>query len=377
MWSSQRYRKNGESIGRSDKLLDEAIRQINRHNSRRPSLPAVLTLAHLSRLTRVSHQLLRAYVSRTSEEPYRNFSIRKRSGGRRQISVPAAPLKQAQDWIAQNILSRPDVHPASHAFRKDDSIVRCARVHCEAKWLIKIDIADFFGSVTEIQAFRVFRSLGYNPLISLEMARLCTYRVPLSKKYNSGSWKSRKTNYVISYYQQKLLGRVPQGAPTSPTLTNLVMRDVDAKISEVAKAHGLRFTRYSDDMTFSTADDYSREKAIALISQVAQILKINGLFLNKRKTAIIPPGARKVVLGLLVDRQAPNLPREFKDRLRQHIHYLKKFGIQNHVARREFDSVGGAYRHLLGLINYANMVDEEFAERLRTELQSLPWPGTL
>jgi RNA-directed DNA polymerase len=153
------------------------------------------------------------------------------------------------------------------------------------------------------------------------------------------------------------------------------MREVDAEIDAVAKEHGLLFTRYSDDMTFSTKNSYSRAEAVVLISDVAQILKSKGLFLNRKKTVIVPPGARKIVLGLLVDRDTPNLPREFKDRMRQHLYYLKNHGIQQHIARREFDSVGGAYRHLLGLINYANMVDSEYAEKLRTEFDSLPWPG--
>jgi RNA-directed DNA polymerase len=92
------------------------------------------------------------------------------------------------------------VHTASHAFGPNDSIVRCAALHCGARWLIKIDIADFFGSVTEIQAYRVFRSLNYNPLVSLEMARICTDRVPHSAKYDLAFWKIRDKTYPIESY---------------------------------------------------------------------------------------------------------------------------------------------------------------------------------
>lgn len=378
MWSSQRYLKQGKLLGRDSGVLKEAIRQIARLQSHRPPLPPILSLVHLSRLTKVKHQTLRQHVMRTSDdEPYRRFNIRKRTGGYRRISVPSAHLKQVQAWIAQNILSIPDVHPASHAFRKHDSTVRCATVHCEAKWLVKMDIADFFGSITEIQAFRVFLSLGYNRLVSFEMARLCTDRVPTSKKYTLESWKVRKSDYAIPGYHQAVLGRVPQGAPTSPMLSNLVMRNIDVQIAAIAKRHGLKYTRYSDDMTFSTKGNYSRADGSRLVSEVAGILKSNGLFLNRRKTAIIPPGARKVVLGLLVDRSMPNLSREFKDKLRQHLYYLKKYGIDSHIARREFDSVGGAYRYLSGLINYANMVDSEYAKKVKAEFDGIPWPGTL
>lgn len=100
-----------------------------------------------------------------------------------------------------------------------------------------------------------------------------------------------------------------------------------------------------------------------------------GLFLNRKKNAIIPPGARKVALGLLVDRQMPVLPRDFKDRLRQHLYHLKKHGIEAHAAKREFDSVGGLYRYLQGTINYAHMVDAVFAKKMYLLFESLPWPG--
>jgi RNA-directed DNA polymerase len=89
----------------------------------------------------------------------------------------------------------------------------------------------------------------------------------------------------------------------------------------------------------------------------------------------VPPGAWKGVLGLIVDREMPALSREFKDGLRQHIYYLGKHGISNHVSRREFDSIKGAYRHLLGKINYASMVEAKFSSEMRMSFIKLPWPG--
>jgi len=377
MWSSRRYLTEGKRLGRDAEVLAAAVAQIRRLKSRNPSVPAILSLAHLAKLSGVTYPILEAYVTRSVTEPYRRFNIKKRSGGYRRISTPELALCKVQTWIAQTVLRHIPVHPASHAFAPGNSTVECAAVHCEARWLVKMDIADFFGSVTEIQAFRAFLSLGYNRLISLEMARLCTDAVPKSAKYDLKSWKSRKKEYKISRYQQAIFGRLPQGAPTSPMLSNLIMRGIDARISYIAKTHGLRYTRYSDDMTFSTKDDYSRDKATKLISEISAILKKNGLFLNRKKTTVVPPGAKKIVLGLLVDRSYPNLTREFKDNLKQHINFLEKFGIANHIARREFDSVGGAYRYLLGVINYANMVDPEYAKKIKLRFDNVPWPGTV
>jgi len=375
MWSSQRYLKYGEQLGRSESTLDAAVAQIESIGQKKPSRPAVLTLAHLAKLSGTTHIGLRGFVSRTAYMPYRRFRIRKRSGGHRHIAVPSTELNMVQTWIAQQVLAQQPVHAASHAFSPESSIVKCARQHCNARWLIKIDIADFFGSITEIQAWRVFRRLGYNRLISFEMARICTDQVPKSSKYHLKSWSASPQKYVIPSYGSPLLGRLPQGAPTSPMLSNLVMKVIDEKISHLANQYGLRFTRYSDDMTFSTIDSkFRRENATELIEQIAGILKKQGLFLNRRKTAVIPPGSRKIVLGLLVDRKYPSLTSQFKNLMKQHLFSLEK-NIENHVNHRGFDSIGGMYRHVLGLINYANMVDPVYAETLKIRFDALPWPG--
>lgn len=376
MWSPQRYRKAGKLKGIPDAVLDEAIRQIGQANSHTPPLPPILSLPHLARISQTDKGTLRDAVSRKLENPYRHFYIRKRSGGYRLISVPQGQLQATQAWIAQNMLNRTHAHRASRAFAKGDSIVKCAATHARSNWLVKIDIADFFGSITEIQVYRAFNSLGYNPLVSFEMARICTERIAASQKYEMESWQVLNADYSIPDYQQKVLGRLPQGAPTSPMLSNLVMRPIDRVLQKLAAAHNLRYTRYSDDITFSTDGEYSREKAAILIAEAARFLKQVGLFLNRRKTRVVPPGAKKIVLGLLVDGPQPNLTKEFKDNIRQHLYYLRKFGIHNHVVRRKFDSVGGLYRHLLGLINFANMVDAAYASEARDEFNALPWPGT-
>src|SRR5450830_767365 len=260
MWSPQRYLSIGRSKGISDDVLYEAIRQIQQVQKHRPALPAVLSLPHLATLSETHWKTLRTYVTRTSPDSYRHFRVRKRSGGYRRISVPTDELRTVQSWIAHNLLNLTRPHSASRAFSPHDSIVKCASDHCNAKWLIKLDIADFFGSVTEIQVYRVFRSLGYNALISLEMARLCTERVEKSQKYDLLSWQARETAYSIPGYSTGVLGRLPQGASTSPMLSNLVMTDIDAALEELGRRQQLRYTRYSDDITFSTTQSYSRQK---------------------------------------------------------------------------------------------------------------------
>src|SRR5699024_11048139 len=139
-------------------------------------------------------------------------------------------------------------------------------------------------------------------------------------------------------------------------LANLAMRDIDEELQHLADSLNLVYTRYSDDIIFSTKGKFSRAEASTVIKQASFILKRRGLFPNRAKTAVIHPGARKIVLGLLVDQEHPRLSRKFRDRLRQHLYYLETKGITAHLEARGFDSAGGLYRHLRGLIDYANMV---------------------
>jgi RNA-directed DNA polymerase len=112
---------------------------------------------------------------------------------------------------------------------------------------------------------------------------------------------------------------------------------------------------------------------VKVVHSVATLLKKDGLFLNRSKTTVVHPGARRIVLGLLVNESCPRLSRAFRDRLRQHFFYLEKFGIQRHMEARSFDSAGGLYRHLRGMIDYANMVDQPYAAALLERLNALPW----
>lgn len=151
------------------------------------------------------------------------------------------------------------------------------------------------------------------------------------------------------------------------------MRDTDKKIAALAAKAGLTYTRYSDDITFSTTGAFDRAKAIAVVWETTGILRRIGLEVNKRKTRIVSPGARKIVLGLLVDGKAPRLTREFRDCLRLHLHYLEMVGPEAHRTARNFDTVAGLYRHVRGLIDFAKSVDRDFAERMRAKFDAVGW----
>lgn len=373
MWSPQHFRETGRQLGADHDLTERAATAIETFTDRHPTLPPILTLGHLAQRTGVSWFQLRLIVESGRWTNYTFFRIRKRSGGHRQISVPDTKLMIVQRWIAGHILAALPVHRASFAFAPKSSIVGCAAQHTGARWLIKLDIAGFFGAVSEIQVYRVFLDAGYAPLVAFELARLCTHAPSGSKRYGRQEWLAHATHRPIYAYRHPHIGYLPQGAPTSPMLSNLVMRGPDRKIATLATKAGLTYTRYSDDITFSTTGVFDRAKAMAVVRETTAILRATGLEVNGRKTRIVPPGARKVVLGLLVDGKVPQLTREFRDRVRQHLHYLETRGPEAHRAARNFDTVAGLYRHVRGLIDFANSVDAVFADRMLTKFDAVRW----
>jgi RNA-directed DNA polymerase len=373
VWSSQQYIELGLLEGHDPATLHRSADAIEEFLVAHPGRPALLTLKHLAVRAGVEYSKLRALVGGPRTDAYGYFRIRKRSGGRRLISVPRHDLMRVQRWIATYVLAGLPVHRCSHAFSAGSSIVRCAQRHCGAKWLIKMDVSGFFGSISEIQIYHVFCELGYEPLVAFEMARLTTHVSRGGRRSRKRAWQARTHASPIKKYRYAEMGFLPQGAPTSPMLSNLAMRKMDMEIEAAAKAEGLRYTRYSDDLTFSTRKKFGREPSRRFIVKVTRMLAANGLRPNVRKTVVVPPGARKVVLGLLVDGIKPRLSREFHDRLRQHLYYLEKFGPRTHAERRDFDTIGGMYRHIRGLIDFANMVEPEYAAALRLRFESLSW----
>jgi RNA-directed DNA polymerase len=373
-WSPQHYITKGLAEGREPKLLQRAASEIGRSVYGSPSVPAILTLAHLAKRSGVEYTKLRRIVARNGSY-YTYFRIRKRAGGHRLISVPDSDLFWIQRWIHTHVLSKATSHPACFSFLPKTSIRDCAALHRGAKWLIKVDLSAFFGSISERDAFDVFLSLGYRHLVAFEMARIVTDAPRYSKRYARAPWKRAPGSYVIGEYADDRVGFLPQGAPTSPLLSNLAMFSIDTELEALARHHGLRYSRYSDDMTFSTSGSYSRERAKKLIHAVAAVVRAKGLRINVSKTRVIPPGGRRVVLGLLVDGAEPRLSRQFRDGLRMHLYHMKKHGVQAHADRRGFDSVSGLYRHVKGLLDYSKSIDRLYWAKMSSAFAELVWPN--
>ena len=155
-------------------------------------------------------------------------------------------------------------------------------------------------------------------------------------------------------------------------LANLVCVEMDVELEQCATEFGCTYTRYADDIVFSAAS-LDRARAHDLIRRASAILGGHGFNRNRQKTHIAPPGARRVVTGLLVDSAWPRLTTEYKERILLHLYHTRTKTIHGHCVRRGFRSLLGFRAHLDGLITYAEYIDAAFGAECRTQFNALPW----
>jgi RNA-directed DNA polymerase len=351
------YIREGLAAGRPHQLLELFVRRA--YATEKHGLDAVLTLNHLAHQTGADHGYLRDIVGRRID-PYTEFLLH----GKRQISSPNPPLLAVQKWLLTHILGRVPCHPASFAYERHKSIAQCARRHLGATWLVKLDVHDFFSSIDECRICQVFKGLGYGNLVSFEMARLCT-RPGIGVRHRPAWATSTAARYsVIKKYWAPGLGFLPQGSPTSGALANLVMREFDMRITEAVAGTGIVYTRYADDIAFSTSGSFSRREAAELILMADRMLGRSGLLRHEKKTRVVPPGARKIVLGLLVDGDRIRIPVDSRNRILNDIRGAERFSLPAHARHRGFSSTIAFGERLAGMLAYCHDVDPEWTRPL-------------
>lgn len=339
----------------SKKLRSYALALKNR------KLPVIFTLRHLSHITDVDYSLLRKTVMRRREMAnYRMFPVRKHSGGWRYIHQVSRDLFKVQQFINSEILQKLSPHPSSFAFHSNGGIKACASQHCNARWLFQYDLKDFFYFINEKNIYTIFKDSGYRSLLAFELARLCTTtHLPNHLLHYIKQDSHFLNNYNFYNDIKSRIGVLPQGAPTSPMLSNLVAYKLDELLTKLSEEYGLVYTRYADDITFSSIDDYSvQHSRFRLHREIVKIIRQNGFCENTKKTRISGPGARKLVLGLLVDGCEPRLSKEMYKRIERLLYASNKYGIIEVAKNEKFDTPYGLYNHLAGLVSFVNDVDK-------------------
>jgi RNA-directed DNA polymerase len=294
----------------------------NTHKSRkeRAQSPEFLVSGHtlgsgndVAAFLQVSYkQLSSALHSAPEDARYRSFEIPKRSGGVRRIDAPIGMLKRLQEALADKLSESYAVHPSAHGFIGSRSIVSNAAFHAGQSWVLNIDLADFFPSINFGRVRGLFMSPPFNaaaPAATL-LAQLCTHRNGL-----------------------------PQGAATSPVISNLVSATLDRRLTRFAKEHRLRYSRYADDITLSSnearfpaeaahmSEDVSEGKEVKVGPGLESAISASGFSINYAKVRLQHRSQRQSVTGLKVNVRL-NVRRDRIRKLRAMIHAWRKFGLE-------------------------------------------------
>jgi RNA-directed DNA polymerase len=281
--------------------FDTADAERKRAERALPELPDVTALAKALELSVARLRWLTFHRQVDTGSHYHRWTVPKRDGGLRPISAPKPQLKAAQRWIARQVTEHLPVHGAAHGFIPGRSIATNAQIHAGAKIVVKLDIEGFYPTVTYRRVKGLLRHAGLGEQVAILMALLAT-EAPREELVLRG-----KTCFVATGPRA-----LPQGAPTSPSITNALCLRLDCRLAGLARKLGCRYTRYADDLTFSWHGDAARASDRTngigkLMRAVSAIVDAEGFTIKRSKTRVMRSGGRQKVTGLVVN-QAANRP---------------------------------------------------------------------
>ncbi len=309
------------------------------------NLPVIFDFVHLAYYLGFYSEKLNGIVGNV-ETHYRTYEIRKKSGGTRKIEAPDVMLKDVQRWIYRNILCRDKslldcVHgfvPVLNEIDKVRGILSNAAPHSGHDWLINIDLKDFFHTVTLSMVKAYFDSLGYVDEVSKTLTALCSFK-----------------------------SRLPQGAPTSPMLSNLIAMKMDKEMLTICNGRGITYTRYADDLTFSANYDVE----IPDVQELYSIVFKQGFIVNRKKTKVRFRGSKKEVTGLTVT-NGVHVPKKYRKEVWRELYFCKKYGVYEHYHNMNIDK--GLYKDWLrGRIMFIRQIDPACGNKMLEQFNELNW----
>lgn len=284
---------------------------------------------------------------------YHSWKIAKRAGGERTISRPHKKLEQAQRWILEQILSKRPTHDAAHGFVSGRSTLSGATPHVGSHVLVNVDLRDFFPTIDFARVSGLFRGMGYSPAVATILALLTTEAPRKILRRGSETLHVAVGNRAL-----------PQGACTSPALSNLISLRLDRRLAGMAKSIGWRYTRYADDLSFSCTE--SDEKVAYVLARVRHFASEEGFEVKDSKTRVLRQSTRQSVTGIVVN-ERPSIDRKTIRHLRAILHKAKFEGLerQNRIGHTNFKG------WVTGMIAYVEMVNPEQGAKLRREFLAL------
>lgn len=256
-------------------------------------------------------------ISNNPEKYYTKKYILKKDGTKRELLVPSIHLKNIQKNILKNVLYGLTPSKYVTSYQKNKTIVDNALPHVGQKLVLKLDIKDYFNNITFEEIYNIFPSTIFPPSLRVLLTKLCTYN-----------------DYL------------PQGAPTSPYISNLVLKNFDNYLGKYCAERNINYTRYSDDLTFS--GDFNPYK---LTNKVKAYLESIGFNLNTKKKHIIYNNQCQSVTGITVN-QKVNISAKYRQDIRKNMYYIQKYGLDNHLKYLGITDKIKYLASLKGRINY-------------------------
>lgn len=305
-------------------------KRINRVVTDSLDLPDIISFDDIVKLLRLNPKLI-YWLSSTSKNKYKTYEIPKKSGGVRIINAPVYSLKQVQRWVLLNILYKIKPTQFSYGFNRLDKngspLYSCANIHKYNLYVLKLDLEKFYPSISRKKVYDLFLSIGYNSQTSSILTNICTHEDAL-----------------------------PQGAVTSPHLANLICRKMDYRLAGYCEKHNISFTRYADDMAFSSDNRNDLKKAYNVI---INIITDEGFKVNKKKTHFMSPKCRKEILGITINDSQIKAPKEMKRKVRAMIH--------KSIALGRYDCNDS----IRGYISYVNSIEPGYRDKIKKYIMSL------
>lgn len=363
---------------KSERFIEAITQYVNNLESN--GFPVIFTLEHFAALLKIQSDYLDSLLEKRAgfdiddfsgeklRAKYNSFSLRKRSGGTRMILSPHEDVKYIQKWILTNILSKHNLADSCKGFRSGVSIKDNALPHANADLILKIDLLRFFDSIEERRIFGCFKEMGYIGNLAVDLARLCTVN------HDEYYWNSLETAD-----RTKLLEKIsstsrvlPQGAPTSPYLANIVATKMDIRFMVLSKTLGFNYTRYADDLTFSIKGDAT----LPSLSVIRKIIDEENFIINEKKIRFSKRGESQYVTGLSIT-NGVNVSKKYRKKIERHLYFCAKYGVQNHLKKNKKEFFGfntiSFHDWVFGHMCFIKSVNQETYQELFEVYKLINW----
>lgn len=273
------------------------------------------------------------------DKQYKEFKLRKRKGGFRTISAPSSSLLSIQRIIATKILSSAQIHEAAKGYKENTSVLDNAQLHLGNEALLKVDLMDFFGSIKRRRVADILKKIGFSKNKREILTNLCV-----------------------------LDNKLPQGAATSPIISNIVSYDMDVALSELAEKNKLKYTRYADDLTFSGS-----QIPQSFYVEVEKIVRKERFAIQLKKTRFLHAKSRKIITGVSISSgEKATMPKGKKREIRKNVYFILKNGLAEH--QQFIKSSDPVYlKRLIGQLNFWLMIepDNEYVQKSIAALRKI------